>query len=393
LALAIGLIPVVATAQAQQAPPPLPGAAQATKAAEDYSIDDLPTDDEIAQEERDTKNLMRLQMQQAQKNAATQDRIRTSEEQTAAAQAALYKQLLESRKDMAQQVNTQPVASDFGQSSPNSPAGNAVSQSLAGGQGLTALTPAQQAAQASRAGQKPGQGAESQKAIEALALEDGPEVARQKGLAFVPMGTIIDLRILTAVNTSLPGPVIGQIVYDVWDVDMKYIVIPRGSKALGMSGAMGSDTEARGRITFTTFVDPSGRNIPIAVPMIGSNRIGLTGIDGEIDYHWGKIFGGSIALAVVGSVLESQNTTSSAGGSTAALSGTDLMRQNVSQGIGNVSNQLLQRFTQIKPDISIAEGSVAKLIVTTNIMAKPYRHVWQGDGSFNGAFKPSTSKR
>jgi type IV secretory pathway VirB10-like protein len=353
------------------------------RSAEEMSIDDLPTDDELEQEERDARNLMRVEMQQASKNAAAQDRIRQSNEEAAAAQAALYKQLLESRKQEGMGANNPAMATDFStQTVPGAP-------SAAGQAWVAGYTPAGRAAASSS-----GASSETQRAIDALAIEDGPDVARAKGLGFVPMGTIIDLRLLTSVNTAIPGPVVGQVVYDVWDVDMKYIVIPRGSKAIGMAGAMGSDTEARGRITFTMFVDPSGRNIPMAVPLIASNRIGITGVDGKVNYHWGKVFGGSLALGVLGGLLQSQNQSTGTANSTgmSTLTGTDLLRQNATQSLGNVSNSLLQRFVQIKPDIEIKEGTVAKLIVTTNIMARPYRSAWRADEYNGGAFTPQSQQ-
>jgi type IV secretory pathway VirB10-like protein len=55
----------------------------------------------------------------------------------------------------------------------------------------------------------------------------------------------------------------------------------------------------------------------------------------------------------------------------------DLVRQNTVTSMGQTSNQLLNRFTRVQPDITIEEGSTAKIILTTSIMAKPYRVVFK----------------
>ena len=326
------------------------------------------TEDDLKRDERDANYMAALQVANAEAMAKTQGKLREEQERAATAMRQIYDGILEKeRRDSgaltdderaALALRAQLAGNGNGMVSP------AQSQTL----GPPAMLQQTQTGQAS----KPG-GAEMAKALDALALEDGPEIARQKGLGFVPMGTIADVRLLTGVNTAIPGIVIGQLIYDIWDVDTRVVVIPRGSKLIGQAGPMSSDTEARGKVIFTTFIDPSGRVVPISTPVIAANRIGVAGVDGQVDYHWMRMMSSSLALAVI-----SGFTSANASASTAMnANGQDLARQNMTASMGQTSNQLLQRFAKIQPDITLEEGSVVKIILVTSIMAKPYRVVWK----------------
>ncbi len=322
---------------------PTPYAAPAPKAPARFL-----SDDQLAQEERDARYLMDLQVHQAQAQADSSGRVRKEQEQAASAMRKLYEELLEQKR----QELTPEDASVLGAiRSQQAPSLGAVAQRLP---------------------QNPG--SEASRALDALALEDGPDVAREKGLGFVAQGTVAEIRLLTAVNTSIPGVVIGQLIYDIWDVDVRMIVIPRGSKLIGACAQMGSDTEARGKITFSQFMTPGGRVIPIAVPVMAANRVGITGVDGKVDYHWGRMLGGTMALAVVNAFTGGGANNVSPYGQQQSMG--DMTRMNAMSTIGQASQQLLQRFTKIQPDITIEEGTVAKVILVTSLMAKPHRTVW-----------------
>lgn len=318
----------------------------------------LPTDKQLRKEEQDTQALMDLQVREAERNSFNSEKLRQSQERVAALTEKFYEDLL----------NKQQGAVGMAQSQAAGPA--SVPQTTIGGTSLV-MNPAGPAG----APQPQGGSRNSPflgRALDVLAQEDGPEIARQRGLGFISMGSIVDIRILTRVNTSIPGPVIAQVVYDVMDVDQRMVVIPRGSKLVGQAAPMAGDTEGRGKVVFNVFVDPSGKEIPIAVPVVTANRIGVTGIDGDVDYHWARVFGGSAALAVITGISGGGQPS----GNSINATQQDLIRQNLMQSTGNLSNQLLNRFIQIRPDITLEEGSSAKVIIVQAILAKPWQRIY-----------------
>lgn len=296
-------------------------------------------EDQLAQEERDARFLMDLQVQNQVRAAQSSENIRQNQEKASAALLEYYSRLLE-------------------------PAGGPSSQVPGSAAASLGLAPA-----AAGAATSPP----AARSLDGAAVEDGPSVARKRGLGYLPKGTIVDIRLYTAVNTSIPGVVVAEVQYDVWDCEYRYILIPRGTKVTGTSSQVASDTEVGGKVVFDTFIDPSGREIPIAIPVVTSSRLGVTGIPGKINYHWGRVFGGSAALAVISAVTGNGNQPA---GANANLTQSDLMRQNFVAQAGNLANQFMQRFIQIKPDITLKEGESAKIIVLQHMMVKPYKKVW-----------------
>lgn len=314
----------------------------------------------LTEEERDARFLMDLQVADRVKSAQTADIIRSNQEKASAALLEYYNVLLgqQNAKELAKANLTLPpiTASQNPYTAyQNVPSG---AGRVVPGELPTAAT---------------GNVAEKG-VLDDAAGEDGPAVARAKGLGYIPKGTIIDIRLYTRVNTSIPGPVIGEVVYDVWDTDMKCIVIPRGTKAMGAASQMGSDTDAGGKVTFDTFIAPSGREIPIAVPVLTASRIGITGIPGKVDYHWGRIFGSSLALAVLTGFTGSSTAPA---GSNPTMTQGDVIRQNINTQVNTIGNSLLSRFTGIKPDITLEEGTISKVIIMQHMLLKPYQKIYR----------------
>lgn len=316
--------------------------------------------DKLAAEERDARFLMDLQVANQVRTAQSTEVVRRNQEQASAALLEYYTRLLEPQRAVAAQANGQTDTVD-------------IIGSLNQGAVL-------QNGSAMPAGSAPAAAPKAAPAVatnpaDGKAAEDGPTIARRKGLGFIAKGTIVDIRLYTRVNSSIPGPVLGEVIFDVWDIDQRFICIPRGSKCTGASASMGSDTEGGGKIVFSDFIDPSGREIQIAIPVVTASRVGVTGLPGDINYHWGRIFGGSAALAVIGA-FSGTNSTSNAAGANANLTSADMMRQNLLSSMGTMSSGLMQRFINTKPDITLEEGSTAKVIILQHMMVKPAQKVY-----------------
>ncbi len=309
--------------------------------------------DKLGQEERDARFLMDLQLANQVRSAQSSESIRQNQEKASAALLEYYTRMLEPQRP----IPGVPTAPDL--------SANPVAMLQAATPGARSAAPS---APAAAANTPPSSGSAG---LEEVGI-DGPAVARKKGLGFIAKGTIVDIRLYTRVQSSIPGPVIGEVIYDIYDVNQQYIIIPRGSKCTGASASMSGDSEWGGKVVFSDFIDPGGREIPIAIPVITANRVGVTGLPGKVNYHWGRVFGGSAALAVVGALAGGQNTPAGANTSTTT---SDMMRQNFMSQTGQASGQLLQRFTNIKPDIEMEEGSIAKVIILQHMLVKPYQRV------------------
>lgn len=109
----------------------------------------------------------------------------------------------------------------------------------------------------------------------------------------VTAGTLIPAMLLTGINTDAPGPVIAQIMADVYDVNGMSLIIPAGSRVLGkIGGAEGSKSGATGRIgiSFDTIVLPNGGAWNIGQSMMAVDGIGYSGVRGKLHRHTGSNF-------------------------------------------------------------------------------------------------------
>src|SRR5207302_10100535 len=82
----------------------------------------------------------------------------------------------------------------------------------------------------------------------------------------------------------------------------------------------------------------------------GLNQIGDARLRDQVNNHYLRIFGTSLAIGAIGAVA--------AGGTSGPLtaSGGDLMRQGFAQSIAQSSAQIFDRFLNIPPTITIREG-------------------------------------
>lgn len=108
-------------------------------------------------------------------------------------------------------------------------------------------------------------------------------------------GTLIPAMLLTGINTDAPGPVIAQVMADVYDVNGLNLIIPAGSRVLGtigkVEGGSGSrNVSSRIGLSFDTVVLPNGGSWNIGNAMMAVDGVGYSGVQGKLHRHTGSNF-------------------------------------------------------------------------------------------------------
>ena len=111
----------------------------------------------------------------------------------------------------------------------------------------------------------------------------------------VMAGTLIPAMLMTGINTDAPGPVIAQVMADVYDVNGINLIIPAGSRVLGTIGkteGSGSRNSVSSRIglSFDTVVLPNGGSWSIGNSMMAVDGVGYSGVNGKLNRHTGSNF-------------------------------------------------------------------------------------------------------
>jgi type IV secretory pathway VirB10-like protein len=98
----------------------------------------------------------------------------------------------------------------------------------------------------------------------------------------------------------------------------------------------------------------------------GLNQIGDTGLRDQVNNHYLRIFGVSLAIGALGAVAE--------GGTAGALNAnsTDLMRQGFAQSTAQSSAQILDKFLNIPPTVTIREGHRVKVYLSSDLALPDY---------------------
>jgi type IV secretion system protein VirB10 len=98
----------------------------------------------------------------------------------------------------------------------------------------------------------------------------------------------------------------------------------------------------------------------------GLNQIGDTGLRDQVNNHYLRIFGVSLAIGGLGAVAE--------GGTGGALTagGGDLIRQGFAQSTAQSSAQILDKFLNVMPTVTIREGHRVKVYLAGDLALPDY---------------------
>ena len=106
----------------------------------------------------------------------------------------------------------------------------------------------------------------------------------------------------------------------------------------------------------------------------GLNQIGETGLRDQVNHHYLQIFGVSLAIGAIAGI---EQAGASYG---ASANGVDAYRQGVATSLSQSALQILDRFLNILPTITIREGHRIKVYLTDDLMIPAYdRHRLAGD--------------
>ena len=178
-------------------------------------------------------------------------------------------------------------------------------------------------------------------------------------------GSILESVLVNRLDGSFSGPVECLISNDIYSHDRQHVLIPAGSKAFGDAAKVDNFGQARLAVTFHRLIMPDGFSVNLD-QFKGLDQQGATALKDEVNNHYAKIFGASLALGVLGGV--SQAGTGTVLNSTAE----DRMRQGFGAGLANAGTQVLDRFLNILPTITIREGTRVKIYLSGDLLLPDY---------------------
>lgn len=182
-------------------------------------------------------------------------------------------------------------------------------------------------------------------------------------------GTVLESALVNRLNGDFAGPVICQISTDVYSHDHAELLIPAGSRILGETKKVNDVGQERLAVIFHRLIMPDGYAVDLDQAP-GLNQIGETALHDKVNNHYFRIFGASIAIGTIAGLATIGTNNSAVTG--LPTSNASAYREGVAGNLSQSSLQILNRFLNIPPTITIREGHRVRIFLTQDLLLPAY---------------------
>lgn len=180
-------------------------------------------------------------------------------------------------------------------------------------------------------------------------------------------GTVLETVLINRLDGQFSGPVECLLANDVYSHDRQHLLIPAGTKILGETKKVDAFGQTRLAVVFHRLIMPDGFSASLD-KFKGLDQIGDTGLRDRVNNHYLRIFGTSLAIGALGAVAEAGT------GNALTSSSADLMRQGFAASTAQSAAQILDRFLNILPTVTIREGHRVKVYLSGDLALPDYNN-------------------
>jgi type IV secretory pathway VirB10-like protein len=179
--------------------------------------------------------------------------------------------------------------------------------------------------------------------------------------------SIIDAVVVNRLDGSKDSPVIGKVTNPLYSHNGAYVLIPADTKIIGETKSVQQLGETRLVVVFHRLIFPDGRTRSLD-QFKGLHLSGALGLKDQVNQHYLSTFGAAAAMSVVTGAGQAVGNRGLGGGG----NGTTVIAGNVGDGVGQATSQVLNRFLNRLPTITIREGNRFRVYVTSDIELPAY---------------------
>lgn len=180
-------------------------------------------------------------------------------------------------------------------------------------------------------------------------------------------GTTIDTGLVNRLDGEFVGSVKVMVTNPVYSRDRQHVLIPEGTFILGDAQKVSGFGQKRLAVTFHRMIMPDGYNVDLD-QFRGLDQAGETGLKDKVNNHYLQIFGASIALGIIAGAAEA--TTNSG----YEENGSSMYRQGMAESLATSGANVLDKFINIPPTITIREGHRIKIYLTQDMLLPAYEN-------------------
>ena len=195
-----------------------------------------------------------------------------------------------------------------------------------------------------------------------------PPISAAGPLYRVLEGTIIDTVLTNRLDGAMAAPVNCLVTNALYSHTGRQVLLPAGARILGETKPVQAFGETRLAVSFHRLLMPDGRSYRLD-QFMGLNQIGDAGLRDKVNHHFLSTFG---AAAAVGLISGFSQYLGSAGLGSGDGDRTIVIAGGVGDATSQAAMQVMNRFLNRLPTITIREGHRVKVYLTSDIELPTY---------------------
>jgi type IV secretion system protein VirB10 len=181
----------------------------------------------------------------------------------------------------------------------------------------------------------------------------------------VQAGSVIPAALITGIRSDLPGQITAQVTENVYDSPTgSYLLIPQGARLIGQYDSQVAFGQSRVLLVWNRLILPDGNSIVLERQQ-GSDAQGLSGLEDEVDHHWGQLFKAAALSTLLGA-------GSSIGSSDNESDIAKAIRESAQNSTSTVGQQIVGRQLDVQPTLTVRPGFPVRVIVNRDLVLAPY---------------------
>ncbi|MER8855738.1 TrbI/VirB10 family protein [Mesorhizobium australicum] len=180
----------------------------------------------------------------------------------------------------------------------------------------------------------------------------------------VQAGSVIPAALITGIRSDLPGQITAQVTENVYDsLTGSYLLIPQGARLIGQYDSQVAFGQSRVLLVWNRLMLPDGNSIVLERQQ-GSDAQGLSGLEDEVDHHWGQLFKAAALSTLLGA-------GSSIGSSDNESDIAKAIRESAQNSTSTVGQQIVGRQLDVQPTLTVRPGFPVRVIVNRDLVLAP----------------------
>ncbi len=177
-------------------------------------------------------------------------------------------------------------------------------------------------------------------------------------------GTVFEGVLTNHIDGGFAGPMIVMLTTDYYSHDHQQLLLPQGTRLIGQVQSVSGAGQRKLFVTFNRAICPDGFSIDLN-KFIGLDPLGTTGLATKVNNHYLSSFAAAAAVGGIGGLAQ-------VGNSGTILDASTQIRNGISAQTAQESEQILNKFLNRLPVITVKEGSRARIYITQDMLIPSY---------------------